>query len=295
MRAERVRLLNVVCVCVLRVLRVLRVRYERVKEHPCGRSLRPGVGLPACVVFCDPTNQPTHVLVACITALHLHAVVLLGGWLVACLQHPLHGRLVVDGVLPCHVANYERGHQYTAGDVPETVSWVVRFCASSCLCGQPAAYTSTIYPVHWWFGSVDECKCVYRLDPRRTAPHLIDMVGTPHSYMVTWVLHNGYLVFLVFFLPILWLIQCIRGSPRSTFNFKDFLWATLFNLLLIISDYMWVLALANPAVLPALTSVRTVRTVAVGIMYACMRRVGCACVRVLSVCVLVRAACHGEI
>jgi len=84
----------------------------------------------------------------------------------------------------------------------------------------------------------------------------------PKPYMVTWMLHNGYLVYLVIFLPILWLIQCVRGSARSSFNFKDFLWAALFNLLIFASDYMWVLALANSAVLPALTSVSS-RPVAV--------------------------------
>lgn len=76
----------------------------------------------------------------------------------------------------------------------------------------------------------------------------------PKPYMVTWVLHCGYLVFFVVFLPILWFIQCCRGSPRTTFNFKDFLWAALFNLLIFSSDYFWVLALSGKNVLPALTS-----------------------------------------
>jgi hypothetical protein len=88
----------------------------------------------------------------------------------------------------------------------------------------------------------------------------------PKPYMITWVLHNGYLVFMVLFLPILWLIQCARGSPCLRFSFKDFLWAALFNTLLISSDYMWVLALGNPAVLPALTSV-------CACLRACVRRV----------------------
>ena len=77
----------------------------------------------------------------------------------------------------------------------------------------------------------------------------------PKPYMVTWILHDGYLVFLIFFIPIRWMVQCCRGTPRSRFNFKDFLWAALFNLMIFCSDYFWVLALADSAVLPALTSV----------------------------------------
>ena len=77
----------------------------------------------------------------------------------------------------------------------------------------------------------------------------------PKPYQVTWVLHNGYLVFLLIFTPILYLVQCLRGSRPSVFTFKDFLWAALFNLMIFSSDYMWVLALGNAAVIPSLTSV----------------------------------------
>ncbi len=77
----------------------------------------------------------------------------------------------------------------------------------------------------------------------------------PKPYLVTWVLHCGYLLFFALFLPILWLVECIRGNPPIMFTFNDLLWAALFNVLILSSDYLWVLALSSAEVLPALTSV----------------------------------------